>query len=83
MPHYCRLTRGGKTCDNPSGTPFPPVTAPYSHDVTGGPKILQLGSQLCHGLLHDRQRPALIVEPIGRNVVRWLLRVALLGLCDR
>ena len=24
VPHYCRLPRGAKTCDNPSGTPFPP-----------------------------------------------------------
>ena len=38
VTHYCRIPRGATACDNPSGTPFPPISAPYSADFDG-PKL--------------------------------------------
>jgi hypothetical protein len=62
--HYCRLPRGAKACDNPSGTPFPPINEAYSHDVTGGPKILQIGDGL---VVLQHRYPALVTQPDGQQ----------------
>jgi hypothetical protein len=62
--HYCRLPRGAKACDNPSGTPFGPVNEAYSHDVTGGPKILQLGDGL---VVLQHRYPAVVTQPDGEQ----------------
>jgi hypothetical protein len=62
--HYCRLPRGAKECDNPSGTPFGPINEAYSHDVTGGPKILQIGDGL---VVLQHRYPALVTQPDGEQ----------------
>jgi hypothetical protein len=62
--HYCRLPRGAKSCDNPSGTPFPPINEAFSHDVTGGPKILQIGDGL---VVLQHRYPALVTQPDGQQ----------------
>jgi hypothetical protein len=62
--HYCRIPRGAKACDNPSGTPFPPINEAYSHDVTGGPKILQIGDGL---VVLQHRYPALVTQPDGQQ----------------
>ena len=62
--HYCRLPRGAKACDNPSGTPFGPINEAYSHDVTGGPKILQIGDGL---VVLQHRYPALVTQPDGQQ----------------
>lgn len=62
--HYCRIPRGAKGCDNPTGTPFGPVNEAYSHDVTGGPKILQIGDGL---VVLQHRYPALVTQPDGQQ----------------
>jgi hypothetical protein len=62
--HYCRIPRGAKACDNPSGTPFGPINEAYSHDVTGGPKILQIGDGL---VVLQHRYPALVTQPDGEQ----------------
>jgi hypothetical protein len=63
ITHYCRIPRGATACDNPSGTPFPPVTAPYSADVDG-PKIAQLGDGL---VVLSHRYPAVVRQPDGQD----------------
>jgi hypothetical protein len=62
--HYCRIPRGAKACDNANGTPFPPINEAYSHDVTGGPKILQIGDGL---VVLQHRYPALVTQPDGQQ----------------
>jgi hypothetical protein len=63
ITHYCRIPRGAKACDNPSGTPFPPITAPYSADFDG-PKIAQLGDGL---VVLSHRYPAVVRQPDGED----------------
>jgi hypothetical protein len=63
VTHYCRVPRGATACDNPSGTPFAPVTAPYSADFDG-PKIAQLGDGL---VVLSHRYPAVVRHPDGQD----------------
>jgi len=72
VTHYCRIPRGATACDNPNGTPFPPITAPYSADFDG-PKIAQLGDGL---VVLSHRYPAVVRQPDGedrdRTTYMWL-----------
>jgi hypothetical protein len=63
VTHYCRLPRGAKACNNPSGTPFPPIADAFSHDFSG-PKILQIGDGL---VALSLRYPAVIQHPDGET----------------
>ena len=63
VTHYCRIPRGGAACDNPSGTPFPPINVAYSADFSG-PKIVQLGDGLA---VLSHRYPAVVRHPDGQD----------------
>lgn len=72
ITHYCRVPRGAKGCNNPSGTPFPPIADAFSHD-SSGPKILQIGDGL---VALSARYPAVVQHPDGetsdRTLYAWL-----------
>jgi hypothetical protein len=63
VPHYCRIPRGANACDNPNGTPFPPINVPFSADFDG-PKIAQLGDGL---VVLSHRYPAVVPHPDGQD----------------
>lgn len=62
VTHYCRLKRGATACDNPNPTPMP-IDVPYASD-DGGPKIMQLGTQL---VVLSHRYPPVVRHPDGSD----------------